>query len=97
MVIIKEDPASIYVQHVKKIISIVEQHFAISWGGHPGAIVDYNSLYLYSNPDMSLPSFLGTLRFADNNKDVEIKGDPNVFMEAANEIEKFGYSVTIIY
>ena len=39
----------------------------------------------------------GTLTIAENNKDVTINGDPKLFLEIANEIEKLGYSVTILY
>ena len=38
----------------------------------------------------------GTLKIEKNNTDIIINGDQTRFIDIANEIEKLGYSVTII-
>lgn len=95
MVILKEDPERIHLEHY----DIIEKLFKPNY--HFSSILSQassrRSIFKYTDDPNDRDTYKGSISIAENNHDVTIKADPKLFMEIAEEIEKLGYEVTIVY
>jgi len=85
-----DTPERIHREHYEKIKKLFEPTYYIV------STFYQNEYSIEKRRESGGSNKYGTLSIAENNKDVTIKGDQKRFIDIANEIEKLGYSVTII-
>lgn len=83
-------PEKILRDHHEKIIPIFEPDYSLSSTFYVG---EYS---IEIRTESGRLDRYGTLKIDKNNTDIIINGEQTRFIDIANEIEKLGYSVTII-
>ncbi len=92
IVTIIDDPERVHIEQY----DIIEKLFKPKYYFRLVSIQDSSIFEHSENPDKR-DVYKGAVSIAENNKDVTIKADPKLFLGIAEEIEKLGYSVTIVY
>ncbi len=93
MVTIIKDPVRLHLEQYDIIGELFKPDYNLG-----NILSDNSSLICESSEDsVRYGKTRGYISIAENNHDVTIHGDPNLFTSIAEKIEKLEYSVTIVY
>lgn len=95
MVTLQEDPIRVHLEQYDIIGEPFKPRYYIRSGFDQDSLI--GMIYEHTDDPEKLPRVKGTVSIDKNNHDVTIHADPKLFMGIAEEIEKLGYGVTIIY
>lgn len=92
MVTLIEDPERVHDDHYKIIGKRFEPNYVVrqTWG------IDNYLISIFNGTGKGYTN-IGTVTISADNKEVTIRGDPKLFLDIANEVEKLGYTVNIVY
>lgn len=95
MVTVIDDPERVHLEHYDIIEKMVKPIY--HFGSMLGQDSLFCSIFKYAEDPNNRGEYEGSISIAENNHDVTINADPELFMGIAEEIEKLGYAVTIVY